>query len=250
MSDLIPVVEIFETICGEGQLIGKPTVVVCTGGCDYQCRWCDSKHAIQSEYKDSWELMSPSDIFAKIKELTDGYPTLITLTGGDPALHDGLEELVNLSHRTVGHRFAIETQGIHPKKWLNKIDHVIFSPPSPSAQQSKFDINTLDECLMIVGDRAYSKDRTTIIKIVLFTQVDYNFARILQEACSEYPMYLQIGNDNDYFSDEYEVSLVELHTAFAKDYAYWADKLKQEHWYNVTLLPQLHTLVWGRGRRV
>ena len=39
----IAISEIFgPTIQGEGALIGKPTVFVRTGGCDYRCSWCDT----------------------------------------------------------------------------------------------------------------------------------------------------------------------------------------------------------------
>ena len=38
-----PVLEIFgPTIQGEGMVIGRKTMFVRTGGCDYRCSWCDS----------------------------------------------------------------------------------------------------------------------------------------------------------------------------------------------------------------
>lgn len=48
----IAVSEIFgPTVQGEGAVIGKPTVFVRTGGCDYPCSWCDSKFAVLPEYR-------------------------------------------------------------------------------------------------------------------------------------------------------------------------------------------------------
>ncbi len=236
MTETIPVVKIFESIQGEGHLIGRPTVFVLTGGCDYKCHWCDARYAVLPQYENDWVQMTSQQIFTEVQTLTGGNASLITLSGGDPALHDGLEHLIELAHRTVGHRFAIETQGTHPKQWLNKVDHVIFSPPPPSAKQPVFDINVFDQCLRVVGNRHYSsRARTVIIKIVLFTDVDYEFARIVHEACPDYQMYLQIGN----------VDSPELYKMFADTYKYWSNKIRLDHWYDVTLLPQLHTLVWG-----
>ena len=43
----VRVSEIFgPTVQGEGPLIGKPTVFVRTGGCDYRCNWCDTLYAV------------------------------------------------------------------------------------------------------------------------------------------------------------------------------------------------------------
>src|SRR5581483_8718659 len=36
----LAITECFATVQGEGALIGKPTVFVRTGGCDYRCSWC------------------------------------------------------------------------------------------------------------------------------------------------------------------------------------------------------------------
>jgi 7-carboxy-7-deazaguanine synthase len=45
MTDIL-ISEIFgPTIQGEGALVGKPTVFVRTGGCDYRCDWCDTVYA-------------------------------------------------------------------------------------------------------------------------------------------------------------------------------------------------------------
>ncbi|CUH42006.1 7-carboxy-7-deazaguanine synthase [Ruegeria atlantica] len=43
--------EIFgPTVQGEGALIGQPTVLVRSGGCDFRCSWCDSLHAVDSAF--------------------------------------------------------------------------------------------------------------------------------------------------------------------------------------------------------
>ena len=62
MTKRIRISEIFgPTIQGEGPLIGRPTVFVRTGGCDYRCAWCDTLYAVLPEYRDDWMLMMPAE---------------------------------------------------------------------------------------------------------------------------------------------------------------------------------------------
>ena len=53
MTACIRISEIFgPTIQGEGPLIGRPSIFVRTGGCDYRCNWCDTLYAVLPEYRD------------------------------------------------------------------------------------------------------------------------------------------------------------------------------------------------------
>ncbi len=66
MKGSIRISEIFgPTVQGEGPLIGRPTVFVRTGGCDYRCGWCDTLYAVLPEYRDEWTLMAPAEILAR-----------------------------------------------------------------------------------------------------------------------------------------------------------------------------------------
>src|SRR5581483_7873939 len=110
LKDLIRVSEIFgPTIQGEGPLIGKPTVFVRTGGCDYRCAWCDTLYAVLPEYRDEWTLQTADEIIARVDALAGGHPVLVSLSGGNPALQP-LAGLIARG-RARGHRFALETQG-------------------------------------------------------------------------------------------------------------------------------------------
>src|SRR5258707_1130477 len=76
--------ECFRTIQGEGQLIGRPTVFVRTGGCDYRCARCDTLYAVLPEHRGEWTPMSPAEVFAEVEHLTEHRPILVTLSGGNP----------------------------------------------------------------------------------------------------------------------------------------------------------------------
>ena len=69
MKERIRISEIFgPTIQGEGPLVGRPTVFVRTGGCDYRCTWCDTLYAVLPEYHDEWTPMTPAAIMARVNE--------------------------------------------------------------------------------------------------------------------------------------------------------------------------------------
>src|ERR1700731_950459 len=80
MNERIRISEIFgPTIQGEGPLIGRPTVFVRTGGCDYRCAWCDTLYAVLPEYRDQWTLMTTPEIMTRVNELAGGQPVLVSL---------------------------------------------------------------------------------------------------------------------------------------------------------------------------
>lgn len=107
------IAEIFgPTIQGEGALIGEPTVFVRAGGCDYRCSWCDSLHAVESQYRHSWAPMETDAVWAKVHKLSGGQPLTVSLSGGNPAIQD-FGPLITKG-RAAGYRFACETQGSIP----------------------------------------------------------------------------------------------------------------------------------------
>ena len=84
---VIRISEIFgPTIQGEGALIGQPTVFVRCGGCDYRCTWCDTLHAVDSDYRHDWPPMTAAAIWRKVVELSGNRALMVALSGGNPAI--------------------------------------------------------------------------------------------------------------------------------------------------------------------
>ncbi|PMB05719.1 radical SAM protein [Fischerella thermalis CCMEE 5273] len=78
----LPMVEIFETVEGEGTAAGFPTVFVRTFHCNLRCRWCDTPYSFAPA----------KPVFtASLREIRDrvcSYASRrICLTGGEPLLH-------------------------------------------------------------------------------------------------------------------------------------------------------------------
>ncbi|MDF2440803.1 MAG: 7-carboxy-7-deazaguanine synthase [Abditibacteriota bacterium] len=257
MSSRILISEIFgPTIQGEGSLIGRPTVFVRTGACDFRCSWCDTLYAVLPEYKAAWTPHSAAEILDKVLLLTNGQPILITLSGGNPALQP-LEALLDLGH-AHGCTFALETQGSVPKSWFARLDHLVLSPKPPSSGMTT-DWATLRQCLDMarVTELQTAAQSTlcgpqTVIKIVVFDEDDYAFARQAHRQFPDVPFVLQSGNSapaqphNDW-SGGGDDSLA----AMSSQRIEWLlEQVTRDGWFDATILPQLHVLLWGNKRGV
>ena len=238
MSILIS--EIFgPTIQGEGALIGRPTVFVRTGGCDFRCDWCDTLYAVLPEHKFDWQKMDAPAILDAVERLSGGSPILVTLSGGNPALQP-LGELLELGHAR-GHTFALETQASKAPPWLDKVDHLVLSPKPPSSKM-EFSAENLARCLEVAQNG--NKNTQISIKVVVFDEADFGFARRIYELHRDVPFYLSIGNDSVMTNREAD------NAALAQKLEWLLERCAQEKWFDVTLTPQLHVLLWGNKRGV
>ena len=77
-------VEIFESLQGEGRNMGRPCVFVRFAGCNLACPWCDTDVAKRFS-------MSLDELLAEVLGFR---AKSVVLTGGEPALVDGMPELV------------------------------------------------------------------------------------------------------------------------------------------------------------
>lgn len=231
------IAEIFgPTIQGEGALIGEPTVFVRTGGCDYRCAWCDSLHAVDTAYRHTWTAMPSSAVWEEVQRLSRGNPLTVSLSGGNPAIQD-FTQLITLGH-AKGYRFACETQGSIAKPWFGDLDTLVLSPKPPSSKEV-VDWAAFDACL--IAAKGAGK---IVMKIVIFDEADYAWARAVTDRYPELPLYLQPGNlevDPD----------VAVDLQVLADRLLWlADKTITDSWFAPRILPQLHVLLWGNKRGV
>ena len=231
------IAEIFgPTIQGEGSLIGEPTVFVRAGGCDYRCSWCDSLHAVDSEYRKEWLPMSSEEVWAKVKHLSGDVPLVISLSGGNPAIQD-FSELIALG-KAEGYRFACETQGSVAREWFQDLDSLVLSPKPPSSGET-VDWDVFEKCVL-----AAANGPNVVMKIVIFDDVDYAWAKEAASRFPDLPLYLQPGNSQ--VDPETPVPLENV-----TDRLLWlVEKATADKWYRPRMLPQLHVLLWGNKRGV
>ena len=101
------VAEIFTSINGEGMCAGELAVFVRFCGCNLHCSYCDTTWANKPDCPHT--LMTAEEIFARI--CIEGIKN-VTLTGGEPLLQQGIEELLQMLLREKSvHRVEIETNG-------------------------------------------------------------------------------------------------------------------------------------------
>ncbi|WP_294621136.1 7-carboxy-7-deazaguanine synthase QueE [uncultured Roseovarius sp.] len=236
----IRVSEIFgPTIQGEGALIGVPTVFVRTGGCDYRCSWCDSMHAVDSAYRATWKPMQAEDVMAEVAQLSGGAPLMVTLSGGNPAIQP-FGPLIELG-QTRGYRFALETQGSVARDWFSDLDMLVLSPKPPSSEM-QLDWDIFDDCIK-AGQGA-----ETVLKIVIFDEVDYLWARDVAARYPDLPVYLQPGNHTPPPPED-DTAQVDQEGVDAR-MLWLVDRVMEDKWYEARVLPQLHVMLWGNKRGV
>lgn len=139
---LLPLMEQFYTIQGEGYHTGKAAYFIRLGGCDVGCHWCD--------VKESWDAsIHPLTHVDQIIEqvLTHGAKAVV-VTGGEP-LHYNLHELT-ARLKTNGVETFIETSGAYPL--TGRWDWVCLSPKKTSPPLPGI-YDRADELKMIVYNK-------------------------------------------------------------------------------------------------
>ena len=100
------VVEIFESINGEGRRVGQLAIFIRLQKCNLNCSYCDTRWANGDDAP--YTLMSEDEIYDRI--LKSGIKN-ITLTGGEPLLHKDVEILLEKIGENPNLSLEIETNG-------------------------------------------------------------------------------------------------------------------------------------------
>lgn len=236
----IRISEIFgPTIQGEGALIGQPTVFVRTGGCDYRCRWCDTMYAVDSKFRNDWLPMDAENIMLEVTRLSADMPLMVSLSGGNPAIQP-LQSLIRLG-KSRGYRFALETQGSVARQWFNELDVLTLSPKPPSSEMST-DWQVLQQCVELGNEPV-----ETVLKLVVFDETDYQYARQVSARFPSLPIFLQPGNHTP--PQPQEATTVDLN-GIHQTMQWLIQHAIDDKWYRPTILPQLHVMLWGNQRGV
>ncbi|MCH4355598.1 MULTISPECIES: 7-carboxy-7-deazaguanine synthase QueE [Staphylococcus] len=238
MAAKIPVLEIFgPTIQGEGRVIGRKTMFVRTAGCDYRCSWCDSAFTWDGSAKEDIQLMTAEEIYNQLKKIGGDRFDHVTISGGNPALIKGIQDLVDLFEEKQIYT-ALETQGSKFQPWMRQINDLTISPKPPSSNmKTNIDIldSVIEQCI----------ESTLNLKVVIFDDDDYEFAKMIHHRYPNIPFYLQVGNP--YLDDD-----VDNHTEkLLSRYEALVDRVMASNDMNqVYVLPQLHTLLWSNKKGV
>lgn len=144
---MLPLMEEFYTIQGEGFHKGTAAYFIRVGGCDVGCHWCD--------VKESWDAnLHPPTAIEKIVENAEKYSKTIVITGGEPLTWDmgPLTEML----KQKGMQIHIETSGAY--KLTGTWDWICLSP-------KKMKLPT-EEIYKVASE----------LKVIVFNNDDFRFA--------------------------------------------------------------------------
>ncbi|MNO74087.1 7-carboxy-7-deazaguanine synthase [compost metagenome] len=251
----MPVMEIFgPTIQGEGMVIGRKTMFVRTGGCDYSCAWCESAFAWNGEEKAT--MMTAQEVWDALDKL-DGDPSVnlsggvmrnfnhVTISGGNPALiNDAMAEFIDICHQH-NIEVGLETQGTKWQTWFYDISDLTISPKPPSSGMVT-DFTKLDN---IIRDLTYAANITDsphnfTLKVVVFDDADFEYAKQVHQRYPHVGFYVSVGNEDAKTNEDISGRLIQK-----LDWL-WGKVLSDPAMNSVRPLPQLHTIVWANKRGV
>lgn len=142
-SKMLPLMEDFYTIQGEGYYQGSAAYFIRLGGCDVGCFWCD--------VKESWDASHHPTV--TVEEMTaraiKTNTNIVVVTGGEPLMYD-LKSLTT-SLRSNGLRTHIETSGAYSLSgdW----DWICLSPKKFKVPHESV-IKSADELKVIVYNKS------------------------------------------------------------------------------------------------
>ena len=136
MYDLV---EIFESLQGEGRNMGRPCVFIRFAGCNLKCPWCDTD--VTKRFTASLDEL--------LTELAQHKAKSVILTGGEPTIREGMPELVAALKRE-GYWVAVETNGTQDADWLGFVDYVACSPKRGAALR----LSVANEVRIVAEDEA------------------------------------------------------------------------------------------------
>lgn len=161
---LLPVMEHFYTIQGEGYYQGHAAYFIRLGGCDVGCVWCDVKESWDASKHPTYSIATIVSWVVKAKA------KLVVITGGEPLMHP-LDELT-AALQLAGIRTNIETSGSSPLSGV--WDWICVSP-------KKFKAPIPD--IMPAANE---------LKIIIFNKSDFEWAELHAAQCApECKLYLQ-----------------------------------------------------------
>lgn len=132
-------VEIFESLQGEGRNTGRPCVFVRFAGCNLACPWCDTD--VRERFS-----MTLDELLAEIASYK---AKTVVLTGGEPTLIDGAPELI-AALKAAGYFIAVETNATVDAPWLQFVDYVACSPKAEFPD--KIELKKANEVRVVASD--------------------------------------------------------------------------------------------------
>jgi len=153
---LLPLVEEFYTLQGEGYNTGRAAYFIRIGGCDVGCAWCDSKL--------SWDpMVFPPVPVDDIVARANAFPAkAVVVTGGEPSLYPLNYLCSELKKRNI--QTFIETSGAYTLS--GQWDWICLSPKRQQPPVDGIHMKA-DELKVIISERddiTWAEENATLVK--------------------------------------------------------------------------------------
>ena len=103
---MIKIVEVFNSIQGEGRYCGQPATFIRFAGCNRNCSFCDTKYSQDGEYNE-YSIDGLLDFLLQL-----GLKDHIVVTGGEPLFQSDVYSFIQrLKHSAPDKSIAMETNG-------------------------------------------------------------------------------------------------------------------------------------------
>ena len=140
-GEMLPLMEEFYTIQGEGAHTGTAAYFIRIGGCDVGCHWCD--------VKESWDAnLHPPTLTDQIVSKAKQYAETVVETGGEPLMWS--LDYITKQLQNEGIKTHIETSGAY--KFSGVWDWFCLSPKKTKLPLSKA-YEEADELKMIIHNK-------------------------------------------------------------------------------------------------
>tara|TARA_Y100001968_G_scaffold212345_1_gene195512 strand:+ start:87602 stop:88243 length:642 start_codon:yes stop_codon:yes gene_type:complete len=152
MEGMLPVVETFHSLQGEGAHVGRSAYFIRLGGCKIGCPWCDTKISWESKRH---PLESISQISQKTSKAQSEGAAFVVITGGEP-LHHNLDDLCSAIRTRSKNKESnplpihIETSGVDTLS--GNPDWITLSPKRHAPPQIKLLI-ACQELKVVIHDK-------------------------------------------------------------------------------------------------
>lgn len=146
-GEMLPLMEEFYTIQGEGYHTGTAAYFIRVGGCDVGCHWCD--------VKESWDAeLHPATATDNIVENAEKYCDTVVVTGGEPLMWSMNYLTKHLQLKNI--KTHIETSGAYPL--TGQWNWICLSP-----KKNKLPLSEIYE-------------KANELKIIVYNKNDFKFA--------------------------------------------------------------------------
>ena len=164
---LLPLMEAFYTIQGEGFYKGSAAYFIRLGGCDVGCHWCD--------VKESWDasIHPPTDILSIVREAKIHSKTVV-VTGGEPLMWDMFPLTKLLKKNNI--KTHIETSGAY--KMTGNWDWICLSPKKNKnpLDEAYFRANELKMIIHNLNDLKFAENESNKVNkdCILYLQPEWS----------------------------------------------------------------------------